>query len=92
MTAKLKNIASQNRNISDWMQNLAFLTGIYSDARSIDELNEQMTRRMFTVWHDHSTVASHSHFLILISIIYDPLVYLTPEEYKEKKCDRLVSK
>jgi len=33
---------------------------------------------MFVVWHDHSTVGSHSHFLVLLSLIYDPLVYLTP--------------
>lgn len=51
------------------------------NAKDITELNQKMTTRMFSVWHDHSTVASHSYFLVLISFIYDPLVYLTPEEY-----------
>ena len=42
------------------------------------------------MWHDHSTVGGHSHFLVLMSLVYDPLVYLTTEEYAAKNKVRLV--
>ena len=40
--------------------------------------------RHFMVWHDNSTVANHGYLLCLVSVIYDPAVYLTNEEYKAK--------
>ena len=64
---------------------LCIFQGVFTDAKTIDELNDQITSRMFTIWHDHSTVGSHSHFLVLLSLLYDPLVYLTPTEYKESR-------
>ena len=57
--------------------------GVTVHAESIADLNKQITRRLFTVWHDHANIAAHSHFLVLVSFIYDPLVYRTPTEYKE---------
>ena len=36
------------------------------------------------MWHDGSSLASHSHVLMMISTIYDPAVFLTDKEYKEK--------
>ena len=59
-----------------------FSLGIHTDASTIQELNNQITTRLFSVWHDHSTVIGHCHYLSLISLIYDPLVYLTADEYK----------
>ena len=38
----------------------------------------------FKVWHDHLTTGGHSH-LILISPIYDPAFYCTPEEVEKQK-------
>ena len=35
-----------------------------------------------TVWHDCSTIAGHSHFLVMVSAMYDPEVYHTNEEYQ----------
>ena len=64
---------------------LCIFQGVFTDAKTIEELNDQITSRMFTIWHDHSTVGSHSHFLVLLSLLYDPLVYLTPTEYKESR-------
>lgn len=72
----LENIKTYNHNY--------IISGIYTTAKSVEELNSQMGRRLFTIWHDHSTVAGRSHFLVLVSMIYDPLVFLTPEEYNEK--------
>ena len=62
--------------------NFLFGVGIHTTASSISELNDLITTRMFSVWHDHATVASHSHLLSLASLIYDPLIYLTQQEYK----------
>ena len=44
-------------------------------------LNRQ---RCFKVWHDHSTIGGHSHFMVLISAIYDPAFYYTPEEVEKQ--------
>ena len=38
-------------------------------------------QRHLLVWHDHSTVANHGHIISMVSCIYDPAFYLTPEEY-----------
>ena len=40
--------------------------------------------------HDHLTFGGHSHFLVLLSLLYDPLVYLTTEEYAAKNKVRSV--
>ena len=40
--------------------------------------------RNLMIWHDCSTISSHSHFLITVSSIYDPAVYYTTKEYFEK--------
>lgn len=33
--------------------------------------------RHLKVWHDHADVASHGHFLVLVSAIFDPAIYYT---------------
>ena len=48
----------------------------------LKSLNRQ---RFFKVWHDHSTIGGHSHLMILISPIYDPAFYYTPEEVERQK-------
>ncbi|KAK3718960.1 hypothetical protein QZH41_017573, partial [Actinostola sp. cb2023] len=37
--------------------------------------------RNLLVWHDHSTVANHGHLVFMVSAVYDPALYLTPDEY-----------
>ena len=36
--------------------------------------------RFLKVWHDHSSVAGHGHLLVLVSVIYDTVFFLTQEE------------
>ena len=42
------------------------------------------TTRHLKIWHDHSTVGGHGHFLVLVSAVYDPAFYFTSAEMKEK--------
>ena len=37
-------------------------------------------QRHLKVWHDHSTIGGHSHILVTVACLYDPLFYLTPSE------------
>ena len=46
-------------------------------------LQEVSTTRYLKVWHDHSTVAGHGHFLVLVSVVYDPAFFLTSVEVRE---------
>ena len=36
------------------------------------------------MWHDGSTLSSHSYLLMMVSIMYDRAVFLTNEEYEQK--------
>ena len=40
--------------------------------------------RHLMIWHDNSTVANHGYLVCLVSVLYDPAVFLTNEEYKAK--------
>ncbi len=46
----------------------------------LNHLKHISRQRFLKVWHDHSTIAGHSHLLVLVSGIYDPAFYLTTEE------------
>lgn len=49
--------------------------------KSITPEGEQsMAIRYLKIWHDHSSVAGHGHFLVLVSVVYDPFFNLTQEE------------
>lgn len=59
----------------------------YDPTCTIEELQQKVitiSRRHFKVWHDHSDVSGHSHFLVLISAVYDPEFYFTSEELESK--------
>ncbi len=51
---------------------------------TLNRLKEMSRQRFLKVWHDHSTIAGHSHLLVLVSGIYDPAFYLTAEETKHR--------
>ena len=34
----------------------------------------------FIIWHDGSSLSSHSHFLLTVACIYDRAIFLTDEE------------
>lgn len=36
--------------------------------------------RYLMVWHDHSSIAGHGYFLVLVSVLYDTSFFLTQEE------------
>ena len=54
----------------------------YSDMQ--DLYKQKSLTRHFKIWHDHSTVDGHGHFLVLVSAVYDPAFYFTALEMKEK--------
>ena len=33
-------------------------------------------------WHDGSSLANHGHLMIMVSLLYDPAMYYTDEEYE----------
>jgi hypothetical protein len=49
-----------------------------------DKLVKKSRQRHLNVWHDHSDISGHSHFLVLASAVYDPAFYLTPTELDNK--------
>lgn len=53
-----------------------------------DELMKVEHTRNLKVWHDHSDILNHSYVSFMISALYDPAVFLTDEEYKERYPDR----
>ena len=53
-----------------------------------NELREKIImlsrKRYLKLWHDHSTVAGHTYFLILVTPIYDEAFYYTAEEMEQR--------
>ncbi len=56
-------------------------------------LREKLTilsrKRNLKLWHDHSTIARHSYFLIVITPIYDKAFYYTADEIEQRTGVRL---
>ena len=44
--------------------------------------------RNLKVWHDHSDILNHSYVSFMISALYDPVVFLSNQEYREKYPER----
>lgn len=40
--------------------------------------------RYLKVWHNHAAIAGRSHFMVLVSCLYDPIFYYTPQELAKK--------
>ena len=49
-----------------------------------EKLKEFERTRNFQIWHDASVIANHGHILFCVNIVYDPAVFFTSEELKEK--------
>ena len=46
------------------------------------EKKKKMERtRYFAFWHDGSTIGNHSHFLIIVNVLYGPASFLSDKEY-----------
>ena len=43
----------------------------------------QRTRNLM-LWHDTSTVSTHSHLLMLVKCLYDAALFFTDDEYKQQ--------
>ena len=56
----------------------------FSPCNSTEELREELKvisrQRHFKMWHDHSTISGHGHFLVLVAPIFDPAFYYTTDE------------
>ena len=56
----------------------------FSADNSTEELREELKvisrQRHFKMWHDHSIVSGHGHFLVLVASIFDPAFYYTIDE------------
>ena len=61
----------------------------YSDNMSNDQLRQHLKKcertQHWLIWHDHSSIASSYFMLFLVREVFDPAVYLTNQEQKEKQ-------
>ena len=55
----------------------------YSDNMSNDQLRQHL--KTWLIWRDHSSIASSGFMLFLVREVFDPAVYLTNQEQKEKQ-------
>ena len=55
---------------------------------SLEELLKKLMKyeraRSLSLWHDVSTLSIHGHVLMMVACLYDPAVFLTDDECKEK--------
>ena len=61
---------------------------INDENSSLEELLKKLMKyertRSLSFWHDGSTLSNHGHLLMMATCLYDPAVFLTDDEYKEK--------
>ena len=61
---------------------------VYDPTCSISELRHELVHICrqchLKVWHDHFDISGYSHFLVLVSAVYNPAFYLTPAELVSK--------
>ena len=80
----------QRGHVVDSLKNINEFTGKYTVLSTevlVQKLTQIERKRHIMVWHDCSTISSHSYFMIMLSIMYDPVLYLTNNEYLQKyKC------
>ena len=55
---------------------------------SVEQLRSKLLHfernKHFMMWHDNSTVANHGFLVCLTSVMYDPALFLTNDEYHQK--------
>ena len=71
--------------LDKYINKCVIFLGVFHNFKSIDEINQKMRERPYTIWHDHSPIGGHSYFLITIGFLYDPLIYVTNKEWKKKR-------
>ena len=55
---------------------------------SLEELLKKWMKcertRSLSLWHDGLTLSNHGHLFMMVTCLYDPALFLTDDEYKEK--------
>ena len=51
-----------------------------NEDKAVSLLKHFQRKRTLVCWHDSSSISSASHFLVMMSTIYDPALFLTNEE------------
>ena len=63
---------------------ICVITVDYFENDTVGQLRERVelleTNRAMVMWHDHSNITSHCHYVVNVYFIYDPAVYLTKAE------------
>ena len=84
----VRGYTDRDQSVEQLQEELANLGETTNPTTSTADLKAHLrkitTTRHFKIWHDHSTVAGHGHFLVLISAVYDPAFYLTAKEARQK--------
>ena len=60
------------------------LDDFLNDSDKRQRLKEIQTTRHVTCWADHSTIAGHTYVVYTIGCLYDPAVFFTQQELKER--------
>ena len=62
--------------------------GINDKNSLLEDLSKKLMKyertRSLSLWHDGSTLSNHGHLLMMVACLYDPAVFLTDDECKEK--------
>ena len=83
-------VYSDQHYIAEKDQMLEFLKNYneyypHFDTLSVNEIRFKldllMQIRNLMFWHDSSSISNHSHLMIMVPCMFDPVVYLTNDEY-----------
>jgi hypothetical protein len=55
---------------------------------ALENLKKTESTRHLKIWHDHSDILNHSYVSFMISPLYDPAIFLTNEEFKQRFPER----
>ena len=62
-------------------------------AQTVEQLREKLKEaqrtRHLLFWHDHATILGRGYVMVTVTTIYNPLLYLTQDEYVSKKGKRI---
>ncbi len=83
---RLANTADVSK--SELIELLHSLNIEHDQSSSVSDLRELLDKvqhnRCLAMWHDHSTILQTGYILFAVSVVYDPAVFLTDEEYRQK--------
>ena len=69
-------VVSELASLSEWCDEFSMLT---ADVL-ISKLKAYARTRNLRIWHDGSSLSTHSHHLLTVACIYDRAINLTDEE------------